>query len=31
LPCAACGTGTTSCNYPGTTEVVCVTGDVCPM
>ena len=29
-PCAACGTGTTCCEYPGTTEPVCVTGGVCP-
>jgi hypothetical protein len=29
-PCPACGTGTTSCTYPGTTEVVCVEGPNCP-
>jgi hypothetical protein len=29
-PCAACGTGTTCCDYPGTTEPICVTGTVCP-
>jgi hypothetical protein len=29
-PCPACGTGTTCCQYPGTTEPICVTGTVCP-
>ena len=30
-PCGACGSGTTCCSYPGTTEAVCVTGTTCPM
>src|SRR5262249_19051206 len=30
-PCPACGTGTVTCTYPGTTEVICVQGTVCPM
>jgi hypothetical protein len=29
-PCPACGTGTVSCTYPGTTEIICVQGAVCP-
>jgi hypothetical protein len=29
-PCAACGTGTTACTYPGTSETICVAGSVCP-
>jgi hypothetical protein len=29
-PCPACGTGTTCCRYPGTTESVCVAGSTCP-
>jgi hypothetical protein len=29
-PCPACGSGTTCCTYPGTTEAICVQGDVCP-
>jgi hypothetical protein len=29
-PCAACGVGTTSCLYPGTTEAICLSGNVCP-
>ena len=30
-PCPACGTGTVSCKYPGTTnEFICVTGTTCP-
>jgi hypothetical protein len=30
-PCPACGTGTTCCQYPGTTEAICVNGNTCPM
>jgi hypothetical protein len=31
VPCAACGTGTTSCTYPGNAnEFICVTGNACP-
>jgi hypothetical protein len=29
-PCPACGTGTTTCPYPGTMEAICVTGNTCP-
>jgi hypothetical protein len=29
-PCPACGVGTTTCTYPGTTEVICVEGTTCP-
>jgi hypothetical protein len=29
-PCPACGSGTTCCQYPGTTEAVCVSGTTCP-
>jgi hypothetical protein len=29
-PCPACGTGTTCCQYPGTTEAICVQGNTCP-
>jgi hypothetical protein len=29
-PCAACGTGTSCCQYPGTTEAICVQGNTCP-
>jgi hypothetical protein len=30
-PCPACGSGTTCCTYPGTTEAICVDGTTCPM
>ena len=30
-PCPACGTGSISCTLPGTTEIVCVTGNTCPL
>jgi hypothetical protein len=30
-PCPACGTGTVTCKYPGTTsDYICVTGNTCP-
>jgi hypothetical protein len=29
-PCTACGTGTTCCDYPGSTQPICVAGGVCP-
>jgi len=29
-PCSACGQGNACCNYPGTTDPVCVQGATCP-
>jgi hypothetical protein len=29
-PCAACGVGTTCCDYPGSSEPICVEGSSCP-